>query len=61
MPVRGVGVEHSPSAAQDQGTGSCHSLFRVADHDLLESGVLQDALLPFSQEHGINLPAEKLV
>lgn len=43
--------------AQAQGTRSCHSLFRVADHDLLVSGVLQDPLLPFSQEYDINLQA----
>lgn len=43
--------------AQAQGTKSYHSFFRVADHDLLVSGVLQDPLPPFSPEHGINLAA----
>lgn len=45
-------------AAQARGTGSCHSFFSEADRDLPAPGALQAPLLPSSQEHGINSPAE---
>lgn len=43
----GWGQSTAQEAAQAQGTRSCHSLFRVADHDLRVSGVLQDPFCLF--------------